>query len=396
MSELLNTKKQRENFRRNLLTNVSMFALLGYLGVSSAAAADEGRPVLWLELGGQAEQLDSTQTIFAPLFFNHTPAIDLTPMIAAQKTPSFSIGEEGKIIFEPEDTNWVFSAAIRYGKADGAKHIHQQTALPYVKRYLGGNIFPQPEDQIFGDGQTNSAESHFIVDFQAGKDVGLGLFGAHGNSVVSAGVRFAQFTSSSNISLHARPNYRSGAVHSGKRYYPPYGTQPGEYFGYRTFDHFRHTYTGILRAKRNMHAFGPSVSWNASVPVAGNGSDMKLLVDWGVAGAVLFGRQHAHIHHQTTGHYYEKTGRPHKYPGVHRQYINYTHAPADRNSSRTITIPNVGGFAGASLQFLSAKVSIGYRADFFWGAVDDGIDTRQSKNVGFYGPFATISVGIGG
>jgi|HubBroStandDraft_2_1064218.scaffolds.fasta_scaffold44336_3 hypothetical protein len=42
------------------------------------------------------------------------------------------------------------------------------------------------------------------------------------------------------------------------------------------------------------------------------------------------------------------------------------------------------------------KVSAGYRADFFFGAMDGGLDTAKKENVGFYGPFATISVGLGG
>jgi hypothetical protein len=37
-----------------------------------------------------------------------------------------------------------------------------------------------------------------------------------------------------------------------------------------------------------------------------------------------------------------------------------------------------------------------YRADFFFGAMDGGIDTAKKENVGFYGPFATISIGLGG
>jgi len=39
-------------------------------------------------------------------------------------------------------------------------------------------------------------------------------------------------------------------------------------------------------------------------------------------------------------------------------------------------------------------VSLGYRADFFFGAVDGGIDTRVSKTLGLNGPYATISVGL--
>jgi hypothetical protein len=42
------------------------------------------------------------------------------------------------------------------------------------------------------------------------------------------------------------------------------------------------------------------------------------------------------------------------------------------------------------------KVSLGYRADFFFGAMDAGIDSPDSKTVGFRGPFATVSLGLGG
>ncbi len=57
-------------------------------------------------------------------------------------------------------------------------------------------------------------------------------------------------------------------------------------------------------------------------------------------------------------------------------------------------MPNVGGFAGLSYNFPNAKVSIGYRGDFFFGAIDGGLDTTQKETRGFYGPFATISVGF--
>jgi len=56
----------------------------------------------------------------------------------------------------------------------------------------------------------------------------------------------------------------------------------------------------------------------------------------------------------------------------------------------------VGGFAEISFRYADAKVSFGYRGDFFFGAIDGGIDTRKSENVGFYGPFASVSIGLGG
>ena len=59
-----------------------------------------------------------------------------------------------------------------------------------------------------------------------------------------------------------------------------------------------------------------------------------------------------------------------------------------------VIVPNVGGFAGLSFRYADAKVSFGYRADFFFGAIDGGIDARKSETLGFYGPFATISIGL--
>ena len=52
-------------------------------------------------------------------------------------------------------------------------------------------------------------ESHLILDFQAGKDVGLGMFGIKdGSSTVNVGVRIAQFQSKSNIALKSDPDWR--------------------------------------------------------------------------------------------------------------------------------------------------------------------------------------------
>ena len=51
-----------------------------------------------------------------------------------------------------------------------------------------------------------------------------------------------------------------------------------------------------------------------------------------------------------------------------------------------MTVPNVGGFAGLSFNYADAKISFGYKADFFFGAIDGGIDTRKNENRGFSAP----------
>ena len=58
-------------------------------------------------------------------------------------------------------------------------------------------------------------------------------------------------------------------------------------------------------------------------------------------------------------------------------------------------MPNLGGFVGVSFRLADAKVSFGYRGDFFIGAIDGGLDVQKSYNRSFYGPFANFSIGMG-
>ena len=254
MSEHTTKRNGRNDFRQQLLTTVSALALAGFVCVQDANAADDDmdRPTVWVELGGQFERADSAPPIFAPPFSDLASPVDRGIMTSAQQPPKFSIGGEGKISFTPEGTNWVFSASARYGRADSARHLHHETpGFPEEKFTAGGNPFVDytPAVRVFGDGQANSEETHLVVDFQAGKDVGLGLFGTGSSSVVSAGVRFAQFTSKADATLHARLG--DHVVTKSK---------PGKY---RIYSVPRHTYTAVFHAERNSQAIGPSLSWDA-------------------------------------------------------------------------------------------------------------------------------------
>jgi len=381
MSELINQERSQTNFRRTLLSEVSVLALLGAICAAPnamAASDDADRPTVWIELGTQLERADTAQTIFAPDFFDLASSADLGVMTDAQRPSRYSIGGEGKISFEPEGTNWVFSAAVRYGRSNSARHLHHETpGLPIEYFTAFGRQFLQytPAAREFGDGQSTARESHLILDFLAGKDVGLGLFGSQGHATIKAGVRFAQFVSKSDTTLHARPvNLPTAKYSEGK---------------YNVYIQHHRTYTAVLHAERSTHALGPSISWDASSVLAGSDNGAQVSLDWGVNAAVLFGRQRVKTHHQTNGVY--RTGQTAGYV-----ISSYAYNGPNRSRSRTVTIPNVGGFAGLSVHFPNAKVSLGYRADFFFNAVDNGIDTAKSQTIGYYGPFANISIGLGG
>ena len=115
----------------------------------------------------------------------------------------------------------------------------------------------------------------------------------------------------------------------------------------------------------------------------------KNCAELGMNAALLFGRQKAAAHHESSGDYHYRKG---KYP--HTAYVPFR--PHDTSRNRSVIVPNIGGFAGLSYNFPNAKISAGYRGDFFFSAMDGGLDTRKLENVGFCGPFASVSIGLGG
>ncbi len=121
-----------------------------------------------------------------------------------------------------------------------------------------------------------------------------------------------------------------------------------------------------------------------------------IALDWGANAAVLFGRQKAIVHHQITAQYHKGSYQLGGHSSQHPRITLYRYDTNVPPRSRMVTVPNVGGFAGLSYQFNNAKLSLGYRGDFFFGAMDGGIDAARAENRAFYGPFASVSIGIGG
>jgi iron complex outermembrane recepter protein len=416
MRETKNMRCTRKGIRWQLLVTVSAAALLASVYTAGEAeAADSDRPPLWIEVGGQLDRLSDAQEQLAPPFLNSITQANLVSALDVQRPPLYSIAEEAKISFQPKDADWVFSAAIQYGRSRAARDHHQQTANKKVPVRLN---FPPPFNVFdkyysfypnrhakFADATEQQSEAHAVLDFMAGKDVGLGMFGGHGSSVISAGVRIAQFTSQKNVTLRAEPDVQ----------YPTRPITTVGAFGswqYANYSTIRlHDYAAMLREQRSFRGVGPSIAWDASVPIAGNSDSGEITVDWGANAAILFGRQKASGTHDTNArsyygnHWYGSiTGATKQFHpggfisgfyGAYRHVKNlYDHA-GSFNRMRNVVVPNLGGTIGLSFLYADAKVSFGYRADFFFGAIDGGIDTRKSENRGFFGPFASISVGLG-
>jgi iron complex outermembrane receptor protein len=386
MRELTNIGAK--NFQQHLWATVSAFALLGAVyGASVARAADNDadHPVLWIELGGEWSSLNEEQETLAPSLMAGRPSNFFAPG-SFQRLPLSSIDERGKLSFEPENSNWVFSASVQYGRSSSNRHVHQQShpGPLYKHKYRSGlpatNTYA-PVAARFADTVVRNNESHFVVDFQAGKDVGLGMFGRDSQSVFNLGIRFAQFSVTSNVALKSDPDF---------------GFHYHSVFGFSLVEQYYHSHQASLVAQRGFAGVGPSLSWNASLPFMGRAKTSELALDWGVNAAILFGRQKAQTHQQSAAEYHYR--KPSYFRTNLGSRITTFQGPVtpDRTRNRTVTVPNIGGFAGLSFLYANAKLSFGYRADLFFHAMDGGIYTRKSGNVGFYGPFASVSVGLGG
>jgi hypothetical protein len=381
-------KMSAANYRWKLLSSVSALTLLGsaYASGVAEAAEQDSRPPVWLELGWQFEGVSGSPVPFMPPFTDSFASLGAPSADIAQKVMAASYGAESGISFQPEGTGWVFSASVRYGRAHGHKKSGLQTNAPPLTFHTTGRFgrFPSSKPEVkFQDvhdsarASASNSDTHAIVDFQAGRDFGLGMSGHDSTSVLSAGVRFAQFKARSAVTLAGVPDFHF--AHSFYRatfhaIYPFYGAW--------------HDYAATSQNHMNFRGIGPSISWKASVPVAGNAENGELTFDWGANVALLFGRQTTRGEHQATGRY--------RGPGHSNNTFYGPSPPITHNRSRRVTVPNLGGFAGLSLQWNDAKLSLGYRGDFFFNALDTGIDTRHNTTRGYNGPFASISIGLGG
>lgn len=394
MSELILQSNDCASIRWKLLVGTSAIALAVYLAAMPSAKADsEDRPTVWIEVGGQFNRLQENQEIFSPPFLTLTPS-DFPSPLSEERPPRYGFDESGSVTLQPKDSAWRFSASLRYGRSSANNHAHHQSYPGPYSKYLINRAgvkayFPTyPQAARFADVIAKQSESHTIVDFQAGRDFGVGLFGKNSSASLNAGVRFAQFYSKSRIALKADPDWRFEA----ELYATSFG---GGFYVQYVFQPF-HSFAGTLSAERSFRGVGPSVSWSSSLPFSGDPQGGELTFDWGLNGALLFGRQKAHTHHQTTGRYHSA--------GSHYNFVSWAHLPVmyqnpvtpDHTRSRNVVVPNVGGFAGMSFRYQNAKVSFGYKADFFFGAIDGGIDVRRTEDVGFHGPYASVSIGLGG
>ncbi len=350
MTEIIQSNNRR-NLRYRLLLSVSSAAVLVLAG--EALADDRDHPTVWIELGGAFDQISRDSVGWTPP--NLTDPITHASPEPFGNAPAIGYDFDGSISIQPRHSDWTFTAAVRYGRAQrGPRSVHDQT----YEQYLGFLGKYHLTTYAFLNATERTSSTHAIIDFKAGKDIGLGS-SAGGKSILNFGIRVAQLTE------HAEGTMTAFST-AAQKYSPGKLVHEADAL-------FVRSYTGA----------GPAVSWDAAAPLLGSLED-GLSVDWGANAAILIGRQKAHatLHTKDTRYYGYN---------VNTIVDQSTLAPA---RDRTVVVPNLGAFAGLSWRTPSGKISFGYRGDFFFGAIDGGVTTAERSTRGFYGPFANVSLGL--
>ncbi|HEX6866221.1 MAG TPA: TonB-dependent receptor, partial [Caulobacteraceae bacterium] len=332
----------------------------------------EGPYPLRVEVSGQVQQQDAPYETVAPSFF-----ADLTdspvPSGAQNGDLDWGDGRAVRITYSPDNGPWHVSLGARVGKTNGSDKftIIGDEALGCVAAqfYCDAN----PKYYFHGvnssKGEVFNREEHTLIDFQIGREVGLGSL----NSSLSAGVRYGSLESRTALNMFAIDDW----------YMPP------EYAFAKYAHHNR--YNANLAAEREFKGFGPTVTWDAAQQLWGDARAGHLDVDWSVTAGVLFGKQKVSFSgKETAAYYYGKY-----YQGLYQEGPTVT-TPAPEGRSRSATVPLVDLSLGLSFEVQRLKVGAGYRWERYFDAIDAGFGDSESFDRTIDGPYFKLSVGFGG
>ncbi|HEX6865979.1 MAG TPA: Lpg1974 family pore-forming outer membrane protein, partial [Caulobacteraceae bacterium] len=377
-----------------------------WTGANPNHPAGEPYP-LTVEIGGQVQRHDAPYAKLKPGWYADEDGQTLfssatDPLTPQNRDLDWGDGRDVKVTWRPEGSPWFVSGGIRYAKTNGSTpNIHQdEIAGPKVcavpSDYQGGlfaKLLCDPTFDYYGylppgyyyneaavvsprnwsDSKARGKEDHLFVDFQAGRDVGMGLIGA-GRSQLSAGLRYAHLQSTTVTTMGGITNFDLPDGFAAK---------------YANLDDV----SAFFDAERDFKGTGPTLTWDAAVPLWENGDMGRVDLDWSLTGGVLFGKQRTDISgEEKFYHFYGK------YYGAHvGSFLDpVTPTPIDIHRSKSATVPLLDLGLGLSYEVQRIKVSTGYRWERYFDAVDGGFAEHQSDDRTIDGPYFKLSVGFGG
>jgi outer membrane receptor protein involved in Fe transport len=343
---------------------------------------------LTVEIAGQVQRDDASHEPTAPSFIGgFSGGLDTTAAIQ-NRDLDWGDGRALKLVWRPGGGPWNVSGSVRFGRANGgAARAHSEKLTDKVclfggkyaslcaPDFLGGAYYDQFHyaKTDFSDISVNNREKHTLVDFMVGRDVGLGR-PADLKSSAGLGLRYAQFTSTTDMEMRGLPDW----------YLPT-----GGLFKYQS--HY-HVYKANIQARRSFDGLGPVVSWDGAQRLVGNQDVGSVDLDASITAGVLFGRQKTSLRGTETSIYYTGTF---KYPGPQRSDPVIS-SPSLAPRSKSVAVPLVDLSLGLSYEIQRVKVGAGYRWERYYNVLDAGHAEHRAYDRTFDGPYFKIAVGFGG
>ena len=347
---------------------------------------------LTVELGGQVQRQDAPYEAFAPpSFAGVSDALNTTDEIQ-NRDLDWGDGRSVRLTWRPDNSPWSVSAGMRYGRTNGGDHRQHTDVIidPNTCAFPPGpiaNLLCDPASPkysvsashypvvSFSDVSARDDEDHEIIDFAVGYDVGLGS--AFSRSQLSAGIRRASFESSTLFTGRALDDWV---------------IPPGWFFLTSTVIESR----AELRANREFEGVGPTLSWDAAIPLLGNDRTGHLELDWSVTGGVLFGDRDTQVIGddllRTAGANFGSDGLSFPIPTVGTPI----ETAFDESRSDSATVPVADVSLGLAYEAGRVRVGAGYRWERYFDVLDVGFDEAKEGDRTLDGPYFKLAIGFGG
>jgi hypothetical protein len=312
-------KTYSNGVKRRLYWRASAIALIATAGLAGAANAQDAGG-FWLQFAGGIN-FDSGGG------FDTVPADSFAgSLVGTQKIkPRDDWDVDAKIGYQPHGSPWSIALGVKYGRSFG-RHRDFSGTTTTADGYYG----------IEGRATTNV--SHAIVDFEVGRDVGMG----RNPTTIGLGVRYAHFAANTR------------------------GTFSTFFQSYDSEEFY--SSSGTFQISRRSNLVGPRIFVNSSIPLATS----HFAVGWGADAAVLFG---------TTS-----------VDGAAVFSDGDVYADLSGHRSESVTVPNVGAHLSLDYHTPSTPVtiSLGYRVDAYFGAIDGGLDVERKVDIIEHGPYLSM------
>ena len=358
----------------------------GAAGLGAFGERRDGPYPLTLELGGQVTRHDAANTPVAAAFLSAFPAgLDSSP--AQNRKLDWGDGREVKLSFRPSGSPWIASLDWRYSESNKgpmALRLEQPAGGPEC----GSAALPQFCDPDFpsyqrdfinhaenwSDTDVYRREQQDILQFQVGRDVGLGQLG---QGMAALGMRFARFQSEAMVEFDGIPNW----------YLPENWAFLGKYSHH---DRYMSHHT----AAREFEGVGPMAAFSGETSLLGSDATGKIGVDWAAAAGILFGKRKTWVTGEESSGYWS---------GDYRGAGLENRLPPDpdvepvrvfRSTSAAVPLAEFG--IGLSYTIDRIKIGAGYRWERYFDVIDGGYGEEELYDRTIDGPYFKLAVGFGG